>query len=136
MPRRQPARVRAEQPRYRRWRYRKYPIPRVNGASGALQAAVVRLENADTRFEIGGIARALRGWRGRVRCTLRPQCRDYYCPCCSDPDRETLEDAMRRLPKRQAQELRRLVEPLDEEFIRRTIPVPQWKAGPWWWFRE
>ncbi|WP_327034430.1 hypothetical protein [Micromonospora ureilytica] len=52
--------------------------------------------------------------------------------------RDVLDDAMRRLPAAARRELRRVVEPLDEEFRRKTLPDPRaaelsaWHAQAWW----
>ena len=64
------------------------------------------------------------------------------CPCCDPTDaRDTLEDALRRLPPTARAGLRRIVALLDEEFLRRTLPDPSaasvssWHAAAWWWQR-
>ncbi|MEU5936177.1 hypothetical protein [Micromonospora sp. NPDC047187] len=52
--------------------------------------------------------------------------------------RDVLGDAMRRLPTAASRELRRVVDPLDDEFLRKTLPDPRaaepspWHAQAWW----
>lgn len=93
----------------------------------------MRLENADDSFDVGTIAEAFRNWDRQVRGPRRYLNRgSSSCPCCYRPDRLTIEEALRRLPKRQARELRRLVEPIDERFLDRTFPDPTAPPGPWW----
>jgi len=61
------------------------------------------------------------------------------CPCC-DPctARDTLAEAIRRLPDHARVALTRVVARLDAEFERRTLPDPfasligPWYAAAWW----
>ncbi|MFI1578060.1 hypothetical protein [Embleya sp. NPDC020630] len=59
-----------------------------------------------------------------------------YCVCvvCA---RETLQDVLVRLPRRAREDLERLVFRLDEQFQRRTVPLPPRQLSPWaaeaWW---
>ncbi|SFT48025.1 hypothetical protein SAMN04487904_102400 [Actinopolyspora lacussalsi subsp. righensis] len=47
-------------------------------------------------------------------------------------ERDTLERALRALPRHLARELRSHVAPLDELYIAKTVPVPTWNNGNWW----
>ncbi|SDD85045.1 hypothetical protein [Glycomyces harbinensis] len=137
MPRRPPARVRAQQPR-RLSPWRATFLPRIPGASGALQAAVVRLEHADARLTPGDIAQAFTQWRRWVHRPVRQLSTgagSCPCPSCGTWSREVLERTAHRLPPRQARELRRLLEPLDERFLSRTVPVPARFEHRWWAYR-
>ncbi|MFF3934837.1 hypothetical protein ACFYZV_01530 [Streptomyces phaeofaciens] len=53
--------------------------------------------------------------------------------------RDDLEEALRHLPRGARADLGRLVERIDVEFERRTLPNPgwvsEWTAGRWWWWR-
>ncbi|MCF0080825.1 hypothetical protein [Streptomyces lomondensis] len=53
--------------------------------------------------------------------------------------RDDLDVALRHLPRGARADLGRLVERIDEEFERRTLPDPgwasEWTAGRWWWWR-
>ena len=53
--------------------------------------------------------------------------------------RDVLDEAMRWLPPGARADLGRLVERIDREFERRTLPDPgpfsDWTAGRWWWWR-
>ncbi|MEU4399028.1 hypothetical protein [Micromonospora orduensis] len=52
--------------------------------------------------------------------------------------RDVLGEALRRLPAAARRELQRLVDPLDEEFLRKTLPDARaaerstWNAQAWW----
>jgi hypothetical protein len=94
---------------------------------------VVRLEHADTRFYPGHIASTFLEWRRQVHGPRRNLLNGgRTCGCCDPPDRSVLDDALRRLPKRQSRELRRLIAPLDERYLQRTLPDPHAPPGPWW----
>ncbi|THV30140.1 hypothetical protein [Glycomyces paridis] len=141
MPRRPPARVRAQQrrrlPDARRLRYY-HPVQRIiparkvfniPGASGSLRAAIVRLEREHARLSYA--AEAFRNWRrlayGPLRHTFNPGC-DW----CEGPhNRDQLELLLHVLPKRSARELRRLLAPIDRAYLDRTFNNPM-RDGPWW----
>jgi hypothetical protein len=114
------------------WRH-----PRIPRGTSALNAAIHLLELHDRDLGRGDVARALDQWR---RITNRPRLDplgygfDNECGIwgCCPPSREVLELAMRRLPARPGRELRRLVAPLDDEFLKRTYPDPTAPPGPWW----
>lgn len=134
MPRRPPARVRAQQRRRLPYGLTRR-FHRVPGASGALQSAIVRLENTDTRFSAGEIAASFLEWQRWIHRPVRQlstACGSCPCPTCGTWSREVLERAVHRLPKRQSRELHHLLAPLDEHFISRTVPVPSRSARRWW----
>jgi bacterioferritin-associated ferredoxin len=98
----------------------------------------VRLENTDDRYFPGEIGYAFHHWRRVVNgtaCQVRSFALHADCGYCNPLVREALEDALHRLPRRPAQELRRLVAPLDERFLRLTHPLPSKPPGPWWTLR-
>jgi hypothetical protein len=54
--------------------------------------------------------------------------------------RDDLEMVLERLPPGARVDLGRLVQRIDEEFERRTLPNPgpvttRWNSGRWWWWR-
>lgn len=119
MPRRPPARVRADA-----W-YQ--PIPshvmsgpanQILGLSPRARAVIVRLER--TRFWPGAVAQALDSWRRFVRDPVhRLWDPSYGCgvpECCPDPAqlRAILAAAAHTLPPKDARELRRRIAALDE----------------------
>jgi hypothetical protein len=132
MPRRPAGAVRAEQ-------LSTGGCSQIDGLSAKTIAAIARFEQR--RRWPGGVADALRTYRWFLRrpgrwLRLTPTDRD---PCC-DPmvARDLLEAALQALPRRGQAELRRLIEPLDADFYRRTIPDPFWRPpyGPYadrWW---
>ncbi|MCC3763944.1 hypothetical protein K3N28_12800 [Glycomyces sp. TRM65418] len=98
----------------------------------------MRLENADDRFRPGDIAGAFHTWRRVVGGPAsRARCYALHADCasCNPPGRDVLESASYRLPRRQAQELRRLTAPLDERFLQLTLPLPSKPPCPWWTLR-
>jgi hypothetical protein len=112
----------------------------IDDLSSRTNAAVIRLQLRNP--DIGSVATALAGYRRAVR---RPgrwlDLRLDGCPCPScDPvyQRDVLEDALCRLPPTASRELRRIVNALDEEFLRKTLPDPSasrlsaWHAQAWW----
>ena len=112
----------------------------IDGLSSRTNAAIVRLQLRHPG--IGSVATALASYRRAVR---RPgrwlDLRLDRCPCPScDPvdQRDVLEEALRRLPPAASRELRRIVNALDEEFLRKTLPDPSafrlsaWHAQAWW----
>ncbi|MFE0026840.1 hypothetical protein [Amycolatopsis sp. NPDC059021] len=98
--------------------------------SASTSHAIAVLERA--RLRPGAIAEALAGWsrfvRGPVRALDEYTPEECPCPGCQWHDpvvrRETLRLALFALPVRAARELRALVEPLDEVYLSRSIPLP------------
>ncbi|MET8233044.1 hypothetical protein ABZS77_20480 [Micromonospora sp. NPDC005298] len=137
MARRSPGALRAlsRTPRWNAGRIR--PI---DGLSNGANAAILRLERENPG--LGSTAAALADYRHAVRRSgrwldLPPD----YCTCdtCDVVDqRDVLGVALRRLPPAARRELQRLVDPLDEEFLRKTLPDPlaavrsDWHAQAWW----
>lgn len=134
MPRKPPTRVRAQQRRTGP-RSTARPVPQIPRASGALQAAIARLEHDDERLSRGAVASAFQTWH-RANSGPARRARDYAlhadCEFCNPPGREVLELAIGLLPRRRARELRLLVAPLDERYLQRTVPLPSKPPGPWW----
>ncbi|RQX17629.1 hypothetical protein DDE19_10730 [Micromonospora ureilytica] len=111
----------------------------IDGLSKGANAAIVRLEGTHPGFV--PVATALDGYRRAIRRSGRwlDLGDDCSCPGCDVLyQRDVLGDAMRRLPTAAFRELRRVVEPLDEEFRRKTLPDPRaaelsaWHAQAWW----
>ncbi|MFG1780739.1 hypothetical protein ACGFIG_30485 [Micromonospora sp. NPDC049048] len=111
----------------------------IDGLSSRANAAIVRLQLRHPK--IGSVATALTSYRRAIWRSGRwlELLGDCPCPSC-DPvgQRDILEGAMRRLPPAARRELRRVVDALDEEFLRKTLPDPRaaelnaWDAQAWW----
>jgi hypothetical protein len=106
------------------------------------RAAIMKVEASD--LWRGAVAEALAAYR---RFLARPGRYLYlteedllYAP--NDPvhARDLLEIAVQRMPKRGRVGLRAILAPLDDEFLRRTLPDPQIaKSSPWhaeYWWRQ
>lgn len=111
----------------------------IDGLSSRTNAAIVRLQLRHPK--IGSIATALTSYRRAIWRSGRwlDLLNDCPCPSCDPVDqRDVLEGAMRRLPPAARRELRRVVDALDEEFLRKTLPDPRaaklstWHAQAWW----
>ncbi|MEV0934444.1 hypothetical protein ACIBMX_43015 [Streptomyces phaeochromogenes] len=137
MPRRRPGAVRAE-----RWQpSRHVTVRRIGGVSALTRAAVRRVE-AEHLWP-GAAANALATYESVLRLPgqdLAAWLIDVNCPCCCALEaRDTLEDALYRLPTGARTDLRRRLARADEELARRTLPepwrreTPQWQPpGAWW----
>ncbi|QFZ18277.1 hypothetical protein [Saccharothrix syringae] len=126
MPRRRPGAVRADLRTRRPPPDRPDRDPPIRGLGPDAQRAVDLLGL--------GTGRAFEGYRRFLRRPGRWLHVPFHdCPCC-DPvhARDELELALIRLPPRARAELRRLVEPLDAEFRRRTLPDPLAVGGDFW----
>ena len=134
MPRRRPKVVRAE-----RWRPRKHvPVRRIPGVSARTRAAVRRVE-AEYLWP-DAVADALSRFEWAFRQPGRHLTGPYESPGIEIEDgRDDLEVALQRLPRGARADLGRLVERIDVEYERRTLPNPgwvsEWTAGRWWWWR-
>jgi hypothetical protein len=99
--------------------------------SGSTHAAITLAETFP-----GEVFGALQNWDREAR-THRPWGRyGYGCgtrECCGSPlaDRDTLEQAMRRLPRRSARELRDLVHELDRRILAK-FPFQLDHYHHWW----
>ncbi|BCY10640.1 hypothetical protein [Actinoplanes sp. L3-i22] len=110
----------------------------VEGLSARANAEVARLQGRHPGIEV---RRALVGYRRSLRHPGRIHFHDDHG---LDDDvleqRDMLGDAMRLLPAAAGNELRRLVDPLDDEFLRRTLPDPLAPTVPWqrdgWWHQR
>lgn len=109
------------------------PTPRARG----LPRASARLAGAVRRWEQhpGQIAWALKVWTDAVR---DPHDRYYRDRSWEFPFevRETLESALRGLPRRAARELFDLVRPLDETYLANTANNPFAARGDPWWHKR
>ncbi|WP_284117708.1 hypothetical protein [Streptomyces fragilis] len=135
MPRRRPARLRAED--------RRFPAAwgrcsRIGRLSGPAQAQLVRLER--TRLGPGVVERALSSWAAVAKAPVdrlpRPFADRCGVPeCCPEPAdvRDLLELALCALPRKSARELRALVGPLDARILERPDAVPYGDPPHRWW---
>jgi hypothetical protein len=99
--------------------------------SGSTQAAILLLEDWP-----GETFTALTNWEREARTSKPwgPYSRGCGTPeCCGSPrnDRDLLEHAIRRLPKRPAQELRRLVLSVDDRILAK-FPARLDYSHRWW----
>ncbi|KAB7847266.1 hypothetical protein [Streptomyces mobaraensis] len=114
-------------------------MQRIHGVSALTRAAVRRLE--DERLERDAVAEALSRFAWVFRQPGRyVNASEVWEPGLEVEDaRDTLEEAMRHLPRGARHDLGRLVRRIDAEFERRTLPNPgrmsEWTAGRWWWWR-
>jgi hypothetical protein len=132
MARKPPAAVRTALRRHPRNRAKPSVI---DGVSARAVSEIQRLESS--LLWPGSVADALARWKRAVFQNvsgLLEAATHAGCPCC-DPfePRGDLEQALKALPPKARRELRAKVEPLDEEFRRRTVhdpyTPPDW---PWW----
>lgn len=99
--------------------------------SGSTHAAIILVEDWP-----GEIFAALANWEREAR-TTNPWSRfSYGCgirECCGAPldDRDALERAIHRLPRRPAQELRRLVRSIDDRILAK-FPARLDHFDRWW----
>ena len=106
-------------------------VPKDGRLSGSAHAAIIVLEDWP-----GEIFTALKNWE-REACASNRWPRFYWgCGtrgCCGDTrdDRDILDHAIHRLPKRPAQELRRLVESMDHRILAR-FPAKLDHSHRWW----
>jgi len=79
----------------------------------------------------GAVSEALIGWSFTAQ---HPDQRRFHpCACCGRHSRALLEEALHLLSGPAARSLTRLIEPLDREFLARTVPDPlATEALPWW----
>jgi chloramphenicol 3-O-phosphotransferase len=108
----------------------------VEGLSARADAEVGRLQGRRPDIEV---RRALVGYRRSVNQSRRRIRFDEDSGLDDDvlAQRDMLDDAMRLLPEPARAELRRLIAPLDEAFLRRTLPDPlapyvPWRGAAWW----
>lgn len=135
MARKPPGAIRAQ-----RWPARSdaAPVRQVSGVPRRTRAAIDQIEAGYLGH--GAVAETLHQYER----FLRQPGRYLYlpwddCPCCDPTEaRDVLAEALRRLAPAARAGLRRLVTPLDAEFLRRTLPDPvavsvsSWHAEAWW----
>ena len=88
----------------------------------------------------GAVFQAFRGWQTFAHGPLRdltsisvagcgtPEC----CPA-PDADRDVLEAALHRLPRKSARELRALIADPDGKILARAVVIPRRPSDPYWW---
>ncbi len=109
----------------------------VPGLGPGVIAAITVVEHG--RLEPGDVARALLRWeasagRGGVYRPGSNPC--GVDQCCGPGPRGELEEAIRCLPRRAKPGLRRVVERVDEVYLRNTMPDPLADPGSPWWERR
>ena len=110
----------------------------IEGLSARTHAAIRYAE--DHGFWPNATAEAL----ARYRRWLRPPGRyidDGWGPDEDDAGeaRDTLHEVMLALPPTPRRELKRHLQPLDEDFLRRSLPAQWWSpyaVGRWWFQRD
>jgi hypothetical protein len=135
MARRPPGAVRAQ-----RWPARTSirPVRQIPGIPRRTQTAIKQIEARYLGH--GVVADALHQYESFLRRPGRHLYLPWHdCPCCDPLDaRDTLEEALRRLPPAARGGLGGIVARLDAEFLRRTLPDPRaaslssWHAAAWW----
>lgn len=101
------------------------PVRQIPGISRRTRSAIHRIKAR--HLGRGTIAEALY----RYERFLHQPGRYLYvpradCPCCNPTHaRDVLADALRKLPPPARAGFRRILTPLDEEFLRRTLPYGQ-----------
>ncbi|GAA1463791.1 hypothetical protein NE857_00340 [Nocardiopsis exhalans] len=140
MPRRRPGALRAEQPRA------ESPRSHIRGISSGTCHAIHLIERRSRHpsHSVGFTAIALDKYERFVRTggqeALYLADAAYECPGCILDDvrhaRDLLESVLRRLPKRARTELHRRLTPLDELYLRRTLPNPFADPDDPWWRRR
>lgn len=129
MPRRPPARVRATNRRRRR------PIP-IHGVPISTSRALDRLDRPRlTSLEINAELLTWRRVAQKPRAVLAREGNDWI-HFVGPLARDTLERAMRALPRRQRAPLRRRVARLDALFAGKTVNNPQADPSLPWWSRR
>jgi hypothetical protein len=133
MPRRRPRELR----RLARHRPSWHDVPHVPGLPAFAQQEVHQIELRTVsdwaRFGLwpGAVGEALAGWS---RTSRSPVVFEFHpCGCCGRSSRQILDEAMALLSSPSASALEALVRPLDEAFLRRSLPDPHAPCDwPWW----
>jgi len=133
MPRRRPHELRqAVRPRAA-WRL----VSHIPGLPAATQAEIAVLEIrlfpdwARHGLWPGAVREALAGW---ARTAADPRHAEAHpCDCCGRAGRAVLAEVLGLLSPDSAAALTRLIRPLDERFLERSLPDPLAPADwPWW----
>ncbi len=109
----------------------------VDGLPGRANAEVLQLQRRRPDLSV---VESLATYRREIRRPgrwLRLLENDCPCPACDvTHHRDVLEAAMHALPGPAARELRRIVDALDDEFLRKTLPDPHAPPDLPWWHRR
>jgi hypothetical protein len=133
MPRTRPRDLR----RLRRHRPRWHDTPHIAGLPGDAQQEIFEIElrtaadYARSGLWPGATAEALAGWS---RTSHNPAAfKAHPCDCCGRTSRQLIHEILEMLSTPSARALMQLIQPLDEEFLRRSLPDPRSpSAWPWW----
>ncbi|WP_387319885.1 hypothetical protein [Neobacillus sp. NPDC058068] len=112
---------------------------RVRGVSARTRAAIRRLE--DERLWPNAVADALDRFEWMFKLPGRYLSASHVWQPGLEVEyaRDDLEEVMLHLPCGARRDLGRLVDRIDDEFERRTLPNPgpvdEWTVGGWWWSR-
>ena len=134
MPRRRPEALRAE-----RWRPPKHvSVHRIRGVSAQTRVAVRRVED-DLQWAPDLVFRALAVCEWALKHPGRYlDATVWDSPGIGDA-RDELDEIWQRLPAGARKDLGRLIQRIDAELERRTLPDPApvsgWAVGRWWWQR-
>ncbi|AGZ40622.1 hypothetical protein [Actinoplanes friuliensis] len=112
------------------------PQPQIDGLSARTHAAIRYVE--DVHYWPGAVARALAGYQYLLREPGRWLPGDPVISPGLEPeaDRSALQDMMAKLPPEPRRELELLLAPLDDDYMRRTLPEPGENPTPdqrWRW---
>ncbi|MET8832834.1 hypothetical protein ABZV78_02810 [Micromonospora sp. NPDC004540] len=136
MPRRRPKALRAAN-----WRPSEgVPVRRIRGVTALTRVAVRRLE--ERHYHVNAVHRALAGYVAVLRQPGRYLSGPQHLSPGIEPedDRDLLAEVLPRLPAAARADLGRIVDRLDREYHRRTVPVPwpvrDWERGAGWWWRR
>ena len=113
------------------------PMRRIRGLSLLTRIAIQRVE--DERYWPNAVADSLEQYRLLLRQPGRYLSGDVSISPGIEPEdaHNLIESVLRHLPRGARVDLERLIAPLDEEFLRRTVPSLWWSewAGRWWYQR-
>ncbi|MCM2577570.1 hypothetical protein [Streptomyces meridianus] len=112
--------------------------PAIDRLSGSCHAAIARLERES--LWPGAVFEAFHRWKAFAHGPQRnltdiPVAGCSIPECCGAPDadRDVLEAALHRLPRKPALELRVLVSVLDETVLARAVVIPGHPSDQRWW---
>ena len=133
MPHTRPQELRSIARHRAQWR----AVPHIPGLSPSAQQEISWLEipTATDWARIGlwpgAVGEALTGW---TLTSHRPAQRHFHpCPCCGRTSRAILAEVLNQLSAPSVRQFERLIAPLDERFLSRTLPDPlRWGDLPWW----
>src|SRR6266545_1453125 len=115
----------------------KRALHQVHGLGPGVIGAITALEHGP--LEPGEVACELRRWEALARRggVYRPSSNPCgESACCGHGPRGVLDEVIQGLPRWAKPELRRVVERVDEVYLRNTLPDPLADPGAPWWERR